>query len=85
MKTRWLEKYLLIGLLGLASCHGDNHKAPEAFEILDHARTGLDFSNTLHPTQEFNMFKYMYYYNGGGIGAGDFNNDGKIDLFFSAN
>ncbi len=27
----------------------------------------------------------MYYYNGSGIGAGDFNNDGKIDLFFGAN
>jgi hypothetical protein len=27
----------------------------------------------------------MYFYNGGGIGAGDFNGDGKIDLFFAAN
>ena len=27
----------------------------------------------------------MYFYNGAGVGAGDFNNDGKIDLFFTAN
>ncbi len=27
----------------------------------------------------------MYYYNGAGIGAGDFNNDGKTDLFFASN
>ncbi|NBO58358.1 MAG: CRTAC1 family protein, partial [Chitinophagia bacterium] len=27
----------------------------------------------------------MYYYNGAGVGAGDFNNDGLIDLFFAAN
>jgi len=27
----------------------------------------------------------MYFYNGAGVGAGDFNNDGRIDLFFSAN
>ena len=27
----------------------------------------------------------MYFYNGAGIGAGDFNNDGLIDLFFSSN
>ena len=27
----------------------------------------------------------MYYYNGGGVGAADFNNDGKIDVFFAAN
>lgn len=27
----------------------------------------------------------MYFYNGAGIGAGDFNNDGLTDLFFSSN
>jgi hypothetical protein len=27
----------------------------------------------------------MYFYNGSGVGAGDFNNDGKIDLFFASN
>ena len=27
----------------------------------------------------------MYFYNGAGVGAGDFNNDGLIDLFFTAN
>ena len=55
------------------------------FEVLDNSTTGLDFKNKLTPTAEFNVYKYMYYYNGGGIGAGDFNNDGKIDIFFAAN
>ena len=55
------------------------------FEALEAGRTGLDFSNKLTPTQEFNVFKYMYFYNGGGVGAADFNNDGKIDIFFAAN
>jgi enediyne biosynthesis protein E4 len=55
------------------------------FEALEAGRTGLDFSNKLTPTQEFNVFKYMYFYNGGGIGVADFNNDGKIDIFFAAN
>src|SRR5690606_36267321 len=27
----------------------------------------------------------MYFYNGAGVGAGDFNNDGRIDLFFASN
>lgn len=54
------------------------------FKVLDHTVTGLDFSNTLHPNKGFNVFDYMYFYNGGGVGAGDFNGDGRIDLFFAA-
>ena len=66
--------------------HGIQKKQePLAFQALEKQRTGLDFSNKLTPTQEFNVFKYMYFYNGAGVGAGDFNNDGKIDLFFSSN
>jgi len=55
------------------------------FVVLDSKQTGLDFGNNLSYTPEFNLFKYMYFYNGSGVGAGDFNNDGKIDLFFASN
>ena len=68
------------------SCN--NKKAPAApvmFNVLKEDVTGLHFANKLHPTSEFNMLKYMYYYNGAGVAAGDFNNDGKIDLFFAGN
>ncbi len=68
-------------------CAGCRHKpsVPSLFVAKDDKSTGLDFSNTLTPTQQLNALKYMYYYNGAGVGAGDFNNDGKIDLFFAAN
>jgi len=55
------------------------------FEVLSDDKTGLHFVNSLKSTQEFNMFDYMYFYNGAGIGAGDFNKDGLIDLFFASN
>jgi len=55
------------------------------FELLESRQTGLDFKNLLTPTDSFNVFKYMYFYNGSGAAAGDFNNDGKIDLFFASN
>lgn len=55
------------------------------FETLDEKRTGLNFINKLTPSSQFNMFNYMYFYNGAGVGAGDFNNDGLIDLFFASN
>jgi hypothetical protein len=60
-------------------------KTESLFVALDHTATGIEFTNRLTPTPEFNMFKYMYFYNGAGVGAGDFNNDGLIDLFFSSN
>ena len=68
----------------LNSCKKNDHGAG-MFEVLGDDKTGLHFVNKLKPTQEFNMFNYMYFYNGAGVGAGDFNNDGLIDLFFTSN
>jgi len=55
------------------------------FDLLEASTTGIDFSNALSPRSELNMLKYMYFYNGAGVGVGDFNNDGLIDIFFTAN
>ncbi len=74
----------IASLLVLLGCQS-KQTIPALFEVVDQKITGLDFVNKLTPTKEFNIFKYLYYYNGAGIGAGDFNNDGKIDLFFAAN
>src|ERR1700722_14457308 len=69
----------------LTGCHSSTKQGHVLFQALDNTRTGITFNNKLTPPQQFNVFKYMYYYNGAGVGAGDFNNDGKIDLFFAAN
>ena len=77
---------LLFIFLGLSSCKQRQEKPDmPLFEVLNDSRTNLHFNNNLKPTPAFNMLKYMYYYNGAGLGAGDFNNDGKIDLFFASN
>ena len=77
--------FLLIGIaVFFSSCKQETPKEI-LFQAIDQKVTGLTFINQMHPTPQFNLFKYMYYYNGAGIGAGDFNNDGKIDLFFAAN
>ncbi|WP_288096574.1 VCBS repeat-containing protein [Hydrotalea sp.] len=72
----------------ISACHFNVEKQPSTppiFRVLTDTQTGLHFQNHLKPSPNFNMFKYMYFYNGAGVGAGDFNNDGKIDLFFTAN
>ena len=85
------NKYILIVLIAgcavlFAACKKPlSRLAAPLFEVLNDTKTNLHFVNNLKPTPEFNMLKYMYYYNGAGVGAGDFNNDGKIDLFFAGN
>ncbi len=71
--------------IGYIGCTSESKPHQPLFETLDSKQTGLTFSNNLTYTPAFNLFKYMYFYNGSGVGAGDFNNDGLIDLFFGSN
>ena len=48
-------------------------------------QTGLHFSNSLKNSTELNILNYLYYYNGAGVVAADFNNDNLTDLFFTGN
>jgi len=64
---------VLVVVFSLANCKSRHQSNANAmFEVLDDTKTGLHFSNKLTPTQDFNMFNYMYFYNGAGVGAGDF-------------
>ena len=76
---------IAVTVIIIFSCKNETSKDPVLFEVLDSKQTGIDFSNNLTYNKEFNLFKYMYFYNGSGVGAGDFNNDGLIDLFFGSN
>ncbi|GAA3605592.1 VCBS repeat-containing protein [Flavivirga amylovorans] len=55
------------------------------FNLLTSDKTGILFSNDIVETDSLNYFNYPYMYMGGGVSAGDINNDGLIDLFFTAN
>lgn len=52
---------------------------------MEHGETGVRFFNKLEESADFNVLKYGYFYNGGGVATGDFNNDGLPDLYFSGN
>src|SRR5688500_4785901 len=55
------------------------------FRPVPSAESGVNFTNSLRESPVLNIITYEYYYNGGGVGLGDFNNDGLIDIYFSAN
>ncbi|MEM6319088.1 MAG: VCBS repeat-containing protein [Bacteroidota bacterium] len=72
--------FLLLLVIGSA-CNGDEHQ----FELLSPEVTGITFSNIITESEEINILKNEYIYNGGGIAAADFNKDGLTDLYFTAN
>lgn len=77
---------LLILAVFFVSCENNStEKAPIYFNSLDATKTGVDFVNTLTPDGDMNIIEYLYYYNGGGVGIIDINNDGLDDLFFTGN
>jgi len=75
--------FLAVSFFGVACRNKEVNKT--LFDVIPAEQTGIDFNNKLTPLPELNMLKYMYFYNGAGVGAGDFNNDGLIDLFFAGN
>jgi enediyne biosynthesis protein E4 len=76
MYKRFLSAFIILCLF--AAC-----KNKTTFEQLSGEATGIHFSNTIAENDTLNILKYEYLYNGSGVGMGDFNQDGLLDLFFS--
>lgn len=60
-------------------------KEQALFTLLPASTTGISFNNAIVEQESFNVLEYEYFYNGAGVAAGDINNDGRPDLFFTAN
>jgi hypothetical protein len=60
-------------------------KADKLFTLLPASYTGIDFVNQVDYDDEYNCYTYRSFYNGGGVGVGDINNDGLMDVFFCGN
>jgi enediyne biosynthesis protein E4 len=54
------------------------------FDLLPPESTGVAFVNHLPEDSSFNIQHYLYYYNGGGVAAGDIDGDGLPDLYLTS-
>ncbi len=81
-----VRKLLFIGIVIIY--FGCTSKIPSddfLFSLIDVEQAGIDFQNDLSYTNEINVYTFRNFYNGAGVGIGDFNNDGLNDLFFCGN
>ncbi len=61
------------------------HKKQTLFEQVSSAHSGIAFNNTIIENDSINPLNIVNIYNGGGVGIGDFNNDGLQDIYFTGN
>ncbi|TWJ01645.1 VCBS repeat protein [Mucilaginibacter frigoritolerans] len=67
-------------VLGLFSC-----KKKTLFEQISSSHSGIHFNNKITESDSINPLDVVNIYNGGGVGIGDFNNDGLPDIYFTGN
>jgi hypothetical protein len=79
--------FLALLALSLFSCQDgeiDSVSGP-LFTSIPPDYSGIDFYNRVDYDEELNCYTFRNFYNGGGVGIGDFNNDGLPDVFFCGN
>ena len=76
MRT-WVPCLLFV----LAACKG----RPVLFQRITSAHSGITFNNRIIENDSVNPLNMINLYNGGGVGIGDFNQDGRPDIYFTGN
>ena len=79
---KWIQFFLcLLFIFLFFSC---NKKRP-LFELIAPEHSNIHFNNLIVENDSINPIDVTNIYNGGGVGMGDFNNDGLQDIYFTGN
>lgn len=78
-------QFLFLTVLSAIIFVSCGQKKSTRFQLIDPQQSGISFSNTVTPTADFNFLNYLYFYDGGGVSIGDVNDDGRPDIYFTAN
>ena len=84
MSLRPLFYKALIAVVLVSAC-SPMEEDKTLFLQLDAGHTGITFSNDLVQTPEVNVYTFRNFFNGSGVGIGDFNNDGFKDIYYAGN
>ena len=76
-----MKNQFLVFVLGILIISCDS----KIFELKDNNLIGVNFSNNLKFNDDFNVYKYRNFYNGGGVALGDINNDDLLDIYLTSN
>ncbi len=75
------QQLIVIAFLFFASCKTRTN----LFNPVSSSYSGIEFNNKIIENDTLNALDVTNIYNGGGVGIGDFNNDGLQDIYFTGN
>ena len=81
-----LKAFYFAGIISiLTNCSPKPASEDTLFSLQSSELTNIDFVNQLDFKGKFNIYTYRNFYNGGGVGLADINNDSLLDIYFISN
>lgn len=85
----WKGPIMLLFIIAIACTKSADKKRVDdkekLFYLLSSEETNIKFRNELLIQDDLDVFRYRNFYNGGGVGIGDINNDGLADVYLTSN
>ena len=82
MKTKPVDLKSFFILIMSIIILGCDDNSENLFVKIDSNTSNVKFNNQIIENDTLNILNEEYVFNGGGVAAADYNNDGKTDLFF---